>query len=149
MNMEEIHIFADRYLYDLHPVFSLPDSKYAQWDQRLFTLDPVTMSHVLQHTTIYEKPYPSRQLISGLIGVGMLSAEGQVHKRQRRVAIPAFSIQAMRALVPLVFRKGTVLTEKWMSIIKEAGVASGEGHVMDVCRWASRATFDVMGTAGK
>lgn len=118
------------------------------WDQRLFTLDPVTMSHVLQHTTIYEKPYPSRQLISGLIGVGMLSAEGQVHKRQRRVAIPAFSIQAMRALVPLVFRKGTVLTEKWISIIKEAGVASGEGHVMDVCRWASRATFDVMGTAG-
>lgn len=79
----------------------------------------------------------------------MLSAEGQVHKRQRRVATPAFSIQAMRALVPLVFRKGTVLKEKWMSIIKEAGVKPGEGHVMDVCRWASRATFDVMGTAGK
>lgn len=119
-----------------------------QWDQRLFTLDPVTMSHILQHTTIYEKPLPSRRLISGLIGVGMLSAEGQTHKRQRRVALPAFSLQNMRALVPLVFSKGTELKNKWMSIIEEAGTGPGEGSVIDVCRWASRATFDVMGSAG-
>lgn len=119
-----------------------------QWDQRLFTLDPATMSHVLQNTTIYEKPYPSRRLISGLIGLGMLSAEGQTHKRQRRVATPAFSIQAMRALVPLVFSKGTELKEKWNSIIREAGVKPGEGYLINVCSWASRATFDVMGTAG-
>lgn len=103
------------------------------------------MNHVLQNTTVYEKPFPSRQLISGLIGMGMLSAEGQMHKRQRRVATPAFSVQTMRALVPLVFSKGTELKEKWMSILRGA---SAEGHVIDVCRWTSRATFDVMGTTG-
>lgn len=119
-----------------------------QWDQRLFTLDPVTMSHVLQHTTTYEKPYPSRQLISRLIGVGMLSAEGQVHKRQKRIVAPAFSIQTMHTLVPLVFSKGTELKEKWLSIMKEAGVKPGEAHLINVCSWASRATFDVMGAAG-
>lgn len=106
------------------------------------------MSHVLQHTTTYEKPGPSRRMISDLIGVGMLSAEGQTHKRQRRVATPAFSLQTMRALVPLVFSKGTVLKKKWMSIISEAGVRPGEGFVINVCSWASRATFDVMGSAG-
>lgn len=106
------------------------------------------MTHVLQNTTMYEKPEPSRRMISGLIGVGMLSAEGQVHKRQRRVAMPAFSQQTMRALVPLVFSKGTVLKDKWMSIIHDADVKSGEGHLINVCSWASRATFDVMGSAG-
>lgn len=107
------------------------------------------MNHILQHTTVYEKPWPSRKLISNLIGVGMLSAEGQVHKRQRRVALPAFSVQAMRALVPLVFSKATELRDKWTSIISEAGIKPGEGHLLNVCSWASRATFDVMGSAGK
>lgn len=107
------------------------------------------MNHILQHTTVYEKPWPSRKLISNLIGVGMLSAEGQVHKRQRRVALPAFSVQAMRALVPLVFSKATELRDKWTSIIREAGTKAGEGHLLNVCSWASRATFDVMGSAGK
>lgn len=118
------------------------------WDQRLFTLDPVTMNHVLQHTAIYEKPWPSRRLISGLIGAGMLSAEGQMHKRQRRVATPAFSLNEMRALIPLVFSKGTELQKKWMEIMRDAGVKPGQGHVVNVCSWASRATFDVMGSAG-
>ncbi|GJE92602.1 cytochrome P450 [Phanerochaete sordida] len=118
------------------------------WDQRLFTLDPVTMNHVLQNTTIYEKPWSSRRLISGLIGRGMLSAEGQMHKRQRRIATPAFSLQAMRALIPLVFSRGTALQERWMDLIREGGAEEGKGTVINVCSWASRATFDVMGAAG-
>ena len=81
--------------------------------------------------------------------MGLLSAEGQMHKRQRRVAMPAFSIQTMRALVPLVFQKGTKLKEKWTLMIDEANLKSGEALLVDVCRWASRATFDVMGTIGE
>ncbi|KAI0703752.1 cytochrome P450 [Cytidiella melzeri] len=118
------------------------------WDQRLYTLDPLTMSHVLQHTSDYQKPEMSRRLISNLIGVGTLSAEGHVHKRQRRVAIPAFSAQSMRDIVPLVFDTAKALKDKWKSIIREAHVAPGKGHVLDVCNWASRVTFDVMGSAG-
>ncbi|KAI0090301.1 cytochrome P450 [Irpex rosettiformis] len=118
------------------------------WDQRLFTLDPVAMNHVLQHTSDYQKPETSRRLISQLIGVGMLSAEGHVHKRQRRVATPAFSIQAMRDLVPLVFDKAVALRDKWSALMREANIKPGEGHILDVCNWASRVTFDVMGSAG-
>lgn len=78
----------------------------------------------------------------------MLSAEGHVHKRQRRVATPAFSVQAMRDLVPVVFRKAVALKDKWSTIMCEADARSGQGHVFDVCNWASRVTFDVMGSAG-
>ncbi|TFY74251.1 hypothetical protein EWM64_g9761 [Hericium alpestre] len=123
------------------------------WDERLLPMDPVTLSHVLKHSTIYEKPWQSRRLITGLIGCGMLAAEGQMHKRQRRVATPAFSVQNMRALVPLVFGKGEELRDKWMEIIKsqsgDGEKAPGSGGVtLDVCRWISRATFDVIGVAG-
>ncbi|EMD39602.1 hypothetical protein CERSUDRAFT_80986 [Gelatoporia subvermispora B] len=117
------------------------------WDIRLFTLDAVALGHVMKNSTIYEKPWQSRRLITGLIGCGMLAAEGQVHKRQRRVATPAFSIQNMRELVPLVFSKGSQLGNKWKTMI-DAGCQSKDGLRIDVCHWVSRATFDVIGSAG-
>jgi cytochrome P450 len=123
-----------------------------QWDERLLTLDPVSVAHVLKHYTIYEKPWQSRRLITRLIGCGLLAAEGQIHKRQRRVATPAFSIQNMRALVPLVFEKGNELMNRWMDMIVEAqkgDVKTVAGGVrIDVCHWINRATFDVIGLAG-
>jgi cytochrome P450 len=75
----------------------------------------------------------------------MLAAEGQVHKRQRRVISPSFSIQNLRALMSVGFRKGDELGDKWMEmIIQENGSAR-----IDVCHWISRATFDVIGVAGE
>jgi len=109
------------------------------------------VAHVTKNPTIYEKPAPSRRLIEGLIGCGMLAAEGPVHRRQRRVATPAFSNQNMRALVPLVFNKGEELKDRWMGLIQEQAVDNLEkpkGIRLDVCHWVSRATFDVIGIAG-
>jgi cytochrome P450 len=106
----------------------------------------------LKNPTIYEKPLQSRKIIEALIGCGMLAAEGHVHKRQRRVATPAFSIQNMRALVPLVFNKGEELKDRWMGLIQEQAVDGSQKHPagmrLDVCHWVSRATFDVIGLAG-
>ena len=120
-----------------------------QWDERLLTLDPLSVSHVLKNSTIYEKPWQSRKLITSLIGCGMLGAEGQVHKRHRRVATPAFSIQNLRALVPLVFQKGTQLKDRWMEMAIQAEESSQNSEIkVDVCHWINRATFDVIGLAG-
>ncbi|KAH7888644.1 cytochrome P450 [Phlebopus sp. FC_14] len=125
------------------------------WDERLLPLDPVSVSHVLKNSTIYEKPWQSRRLITSLIGCGMLAAEGLVHKRQRRVATPAFSIQNLRALVPLMFHKGYELQEKWCELLSSTGPAHSQSDTLDhreveidVCHWISRATFDVIGLAG-
>lgn len=87
-------------------------------------------------------------MIAGLIGCGMLAAEGHVHRRQRRVSTPAFSIQNLRALVPLVFRKGNELRHKWSELLDKSPTGE-EGIEIDVCHWISRATFDVIGLAGE
>jgi hypothetical protein len=73
-----------------------------------------------------------------------------MHKRQRRVATPAFGVQNMRALVPVAFRKGSELCNRWMSMIKEnaARDATQNNARLDVAMWISRATFDVIGLAG-
>lgn len=42
----------------------------AQWDQRLFTLDPVAVAHIMNRSQDYQKPWQSRRLITSLIGCG-------------------------------------------------------------------------------
>lgn len=120
----------------------------SQWDERLLPFDPLSVAHVLKNSTVYEKPWQSRRVIAGLVGRGMLAVEGHTHKRQRRVATPAFSIQNLRELMPLVFRKGDELQERWSELVDEQPT-SDEGVEIDVFRWISRATFDVIGLAGE
>ena len=119
---------------------------WSQLDQRLLTLDPLSVAYVLKNSTIFEKPWQSRRMITSLIGCGMLAAEGHVHKRQRRVGTPAFSVQNLRALVPLVFQKGNQLKERWLQLAQESPFT--DHLTLDVCHWISRATLDVIGVAG-
>jgi len=116
-----------------------------QWDQRLLTFDPVAINHVARNPNIYEKPWQTQRFISNLVGCGLLSAEGIVHKRQRRVITPAFSIQNLRAFESIMFEKCFRLRNRWRDIVGKNG---GDGSVLDVYLWVSRATFDVIGTAG-
>ncbi|EEB94107.1 hypothetical protein MPER_07138, partial [Moniliophthora perniciosa FA553] len=53
----------------------------------------------------------------------------------------------MRALVPLVFRKGEELKDKWIAMLDGDGEKQCE-VIVDACHWVSRATFDVIGLAG-
>ena len=82
----------------------------------------------------------------------MLAAEGQAHKRMRRVGTPAFSLQNMRAFVPVTFRKAIELKNKWEEFVEaqtpEIESTKAKGARVDVCHWISRATFDVIGLAG-
>lgn len=124
-----------------------------QRDDRLLTLDPVSISYILKNYNIYQKPALSRGIISRLIGCGMLAAEGHVYKRQRRVIMPAFSLQHLRDLVPIVFQKGLELKDTWTKIIEETSKESIEkpdksGTVINIYRWIDRATFDVIGLGG-
>lgn len=76
-----------------------------------------------------------------------------MHKRMRRVGNPAFSVQNMRALVPLVFSTGQELRDKWFELIGQKEMdgpksTAQKGVKLDVCMWVSRATFDIIGLAG-
>ncbi|KAF8525162.1 cytochrome-450 hydroxylase [Hysterangium stoloniferum] len=130
-------------------------------DERLMTIDPTAISHVLGRS-IYEKPWQSRRLISRLIGEGLLSSEGNMHKRQagfsepgilldvkayrtfcqRKVSNPAFSQQNLRELLPIFFQKAEELRCTWLKL------ADPKGTKIDVCHWLGRATFDIIGLAG-
>ncbi|KAI0035888.1 cytochrome P450 [Vararia minispora EC-137] len=122
------------------------------WDQRLLSLDPVSIHHIMKNAHgIYEKPPSLRAQVGKFIGFSLLATEGALHRRQRRVANPAFSVPNLRGLVPLVFGLSEQIRDRWLTMEAESAAEQTDGKsglVLDIVNWMARATFDVIGLAG-
>ena len=99
-----------------------------------------------------------------ILGEGVLFAEGEDHKRQRKILLPAFSPPALRALTPVFFSSSYQLRDKWTAMIADGTVDeraykdsdtskanaeksadSNSSAVIEVANWMSRLTLDIIG----
>src|SRR5712664_3402378 len=80
--------------------------------QRVLVTTPKALAEVLV-TKNYEfiKPSFFRHNLGRLLGVGILFAEGDEHKRQRRHLMPAFGFRHVKDLYPIFWSKGLEVTE--------------------------------------
>ncbi|KAJ7786764.1 cytochrome P450 [Mycena olivaceomarginata] len=70
--------------------------------QRLVLLDPTAVSHIVHTHNRYQRPAGIRDMLHRLTGPGLLWAEGDVHRRQRRILAPAFTNQRLRNIYPVL-----------------------------------------------
>ncbi|CED83052.1 astaxanthin synthase [Phaffia rhodozyma] len=129
---------------------------------RLYSADPKVFNHLMSQAYDYPKPWHIRKVLGSIVGDGLLSSEGETHRRQRRIILPAFSAQAIRELFPIFLDKAMELTEKMTEeAAKKDGPTDGseaEGEKagpsrlvsegVDVMFWIGRAMLDVIGLAG-
>ncbi|KIJ39298.1 hypothetical protein M422DRAFT_257904 [Sphaerobolus stellatus SS14] len=73
--------------------------------RRLTTFDPKALAYVLNHSAQWQKPEITRSFLADLFGKGVLFAEGEAHKRQRRVMNPSFAISHVRELTNVFHEK--------------------------------------------
>jgi cytochrome P450 len=71
-------------------------------NHRLFTIDPRTIHHIMSQPNLYGKPALLRRVMSRYMKEGLLVAEGQRHRVQRKVTQKVFSSKAMRDMVDVV-----------------------------------------------
>ncbi|BGP16891.1 hypothetical protein JCM10213_007336 [Rhodosporidiobolus nylandii] len=135
-------------------------------DQRLLLTDPTALNYVLlSNAYSFPKPDEVRGDLAMILGKGILFAEGDDHRRQRRIMQPSFSAAHLRELVPLFFEQAHKLSDIWKDHLKKDYVEdaawkdadavaaykatrkSGE-MVIDVLRWFNRVTLDIIGLAG-
>ncbi|KDQ07869.1 hypothetical protein BOTBODRAFT_139546 [Botryobasidium botryosum FD-172 SS1] len=110
----------------------------------LFTADTRALSYILSHAYDFPKPEAFRAAVGEIFGKGLLFAEGDVHKRQRRAMNPAFSAAHVRDLTSVFLDKSHELRDIWLRKIAE-----GDGmHETDVMSWFSRVSLDIIGLAG-
>ncbi|KAK4051461.1 hypothetical protein OIV83_002945 [Microbotryomycetes sp. JL201] len=134
--------------------------------ESLLVTDSVALNHIL-NARAYDYPKPSqvRGELARILGRGVLFAEGEDHKRQRKVMNPAFAPSHLRDMLPTFFEYSYKLRDKWLELVnlpvqddrahKDDAAAQtyldqkpeGE-NVIEVSHWLSRATLDVIGDAG-
>lgn len=131
--------------------------------------DPAALNHVLVSRSYdYPKPEEVRGDLAMILGKGILFAEGDDHRRQRRIMNPSFGPAHLRELVPTFFQYSHQLRDLWKELLDDEGsnhrdehafkdkesedkyYASQEGRkegerVLNVVAWLNKLTLDIIG----
>ncbi|KAJ7144759.1 cytochrome P450 [Mycena crocata] len=111
---------------------------------RLYTTDTGALNHFLTNSVIYQKPEEARYNLARMLGRGVLVAEGDEHRQQRKVMNPAFGAPQIRELTGIFIEKSLELRDIWAG---QAAKSGGTARV-DILSWLSKATLDIIGLAG-
>lgn len=74
-------------------------------EKLLYTNDLRALSHILNKTDVYEKQDRTRRMLASICGWGVLVAEGDPHRMQRRIINPAFGPAQIRDLTGIFLDK--------------------------------------------
>ncbi|KAL1939456.1 hypothetical protein VTO73DRAFT_10012 [Trametes versicolor] len=113
----------------------------------LFTLDTRALHHILTHCEIYQKSAYGRRSLSRILGEGLLVAEGERHKHQRKIMNPAFGPAQIRELTPMLIQKAMEVSFD----LRRAWAHEASDHCparINVLKGLSRVTLDAIGLAG-
>lgn len=126
---------------------------------RILLTTPETMAEVVATKCYdFEKPKFAATGIGRLLGIGVLLAEGDEHKVQRKNLLPAFSFRHVKDLYPIFWRYGCDMITTICNDIRcqsplPAHPEATKSHIppsktIEIASWVSRATLDIIGSAG-
>ncbi|KAI2470825.1 cytochrome P450 [Annulohypoxylon bovei var. microspora] len=96
---------------------------------------------VLQtHVYDFVKPPFFARLVGEITGVGLLFAEGDLHKRERRLLASPFSVPSMRKLLPVFRGKAKDLSEGFEKLLRDKPYAT-----VEATETLSKSTMDTIG----
>jgi cytochrome P450 len=118
-------------------------------------VSPKALSEVLT-TKSYDfiKPRLLRHSLGRLLGIGILLAEGDEHRAQRKNLMPAFAFRHIKDLYPVFWDKSREVVQAMTTTVRADAARAGEtaapagDAVLQVEDWASKATLDIIGVAG-
>ncbi|KAF7422931.1 hypothetical protein PC9H_011095 [Pleurotus ostreatus] len=115
-------------------------------EDRLLITDAKALQYIYQ-TSGYHWPkmWERRELSRLVTGPGLTWADGDVHKRQRKIMLPGFGTPESRAFLPVFLGTANKLAEKWKDMISTSGTDGS--MVVNMPYWLSRATLDAIGEA--
>ncbi len=105
--------------------------------ETVFVMDPKAVESILLDTSgSYSKQPLNDEVLGAAIGGGLLGAEGEDWRWQRRLTAPMFRAEDMLGFVPAFAAAATPLLERWK--------AAGPGAVQDIDRDMTRVTFQAL-----
>ncbi|KAE9395500.1 cytochrome P450 [Gymnopus androsaceus JB14] len=124
-------------------VFRIP---LALGKSRVVICDPLAISNFYsKETFVYVGTPLAKKFIARIFGKGLLWAEGENHRRQRKALAPAFTNAAVRRLTSVFFDSAYKLKTHWDTLIENHIEGS---PVIDVQSWMNHIALDSIGIAG-
>ncbi|KAI7891182.1 cytochrome P450, partial [Mucor mucedo] len=123
---------------------------HAMWNiPRVVVTDPLLLKQVLTSNEYdYIKSPETSNFLRRMIGNGLLVAEGDTHRHQRKMLNPAFSVNAIRSILPLMAKPGHRLRDTWLAAIQsDQNKVANDCTEVQVSSGLSLATLDVIGWA--
>jgi cytochrome P450 len=112
--------------------------------ENLIVCSPAAAAEVIvTHNDRFEKPAIIRGIAGRILGNGVLLAEGEDHKMQRRKLMPAFSFRRIKEVYPIFWEKAAEDVQ-----ILTAQIGGREGYELETHNWFSRCALDIIGTVG-
>jgi cytochrome P450 len=103
----------------------------------LLVHEPGAIRHVLlDNAANYRKDHLQRRVLSAGLNDGLLSAEGEQWRQQRRVLAPMFARRTVMDFMPAMMSAAEALIARWSAI--------GEGATIDVAAEMAKITLDVV-----
>ncbi|KAJ6537154.1 cytochrome P450 [Mycena capillaripes] len=116
----------------------------------LYTSDTKAIDHIVTNTNLYGKGLVAIRNIRSLLGNGILTVEGDPHKKQRRLLNPAFGSAQIRRLTEIFVERSLQLRDVWSSeITKSAATGDRKDSArIELTAWLRSVTLDMLGHAG-
>jgi cytochrome P450 len=99
--------------------------------------------YILNNPTMYDTPYFARKGLKLVLGDGLLTAEGERHKRKRKLLNPVFSTAYLKDVVLVSAEKGDRLVTK---LLDSLSAQPNEG--IEMTEFLTRTGLDVITSAG-
>ncbi|MGI9570627.1 MAG: cytochrome P450, partial [Desulfobulbia bacterium] len=119
------------------PVYDEPIYSTRSFPPIVYVTDPNLVKEVLvDRQEEFEKEPVARRLLKPLIGDGILMAEGQSWRQQRRMAAPLFRHGEILRYIPSMARATDSLTNQWRSL--------APGSLLKIDEEMIKVTYDVI-----
>ena len=116
--------------------------------QKILVTDPNAIHDILvANPYSYVKPPPITKIIRSLIGDGLVVAEGEAHKTQKKAMQLAFKARQIKDLYPVFEHKAKELVDKVAEDAKMGSTKPSSG-IVDLGTYLHRVTLDIVGIAG-
>ncbi|CAG8716812.1 26313_t:CDS:2 [Gigaspora margarita] len=109
-------------------------------DPHIVISDPKLVQQVLVNRSYEFSKYQSKAVLKDIFGNGILVAEGDSHKRQRKMMTPSFSFTNIKEMFPTFVQAGNKLKDIWM---KQIGIKKEER--ITITDLIPKITLDVIG----
>ncbi|KIO10441.1 hypothetical protein M404DRAFT_129598 [Pisolithus tinctorius Marx 270] len=112
-------------------------------EDQLVVADPKALSRIFVPAAYQFPKVPERRILTFMmLGKSVLWADGDVHKRQRKILNPGFGGAESRAFLAVSQASAQAMVGKWMELVE----ADNSGKiVMDIPSWVSRAALNAIG----